>query len=56
MNPIVNLPGQQPQRQADHAGLVAQQTLDRKVGFAGIGGPKNGQNFGRVGSVWIGES
>ncbi len=34
---VVNLPRQQAQRQADHAGLVAQHPLDREMGLASVG-------------------
>ena len=44
---IVDLPGQKAQRQADHAGGVAQHTLHRQVGLAGVGGAEDGDDLGR---------
>ena len=45
-NPVVHLPRQEPQRQADHARGVAQHPLDRQVGLAGVGGPEDGDQAG----------
>ncbi len=38
---VVDLPGQQPQRQADHAGFVSKHALHRQVGLAGVGRPEH---------------
>ena len=39
---VINLPREQPQRQADHAGRMGQHALDRKMGLAGVGRTENG--------------
>ena len=39
---VVDLPRQEPQRQADHAGGVGQHALDREMGLAGVGRTENG--------------
>ena len=39
---VVDLPRQQPQRQADDANLVGEHALNGEVGFARIGGPQHG--------------
>ncbi len=39
---VVDLARQQPQRQADHAGLVAEHALDGEMRLAGVGGTENG--------------
>ena len=41
-HPVVDLPRQQPQRQADHAGRVGDHPLHGEVGLAGVGGSENG--------------
>ncbi len=41
---VVVLAGQQPQREADHSGAVAEHALDGEMGLAGIGRPENGQD------------
>ena len=43
---VIDLPRQQPQRQADHAGLVCQHPFDGEMGLAGVGGAQNGGDFG----------
>ena len=40
-HPVVDLAGQQPERQADHAGGVPQHALHRQVGLAGVGRPQH---------------
>ena len=42
-DPVVDLPRQQPQRQADHAGLMREHPLDRVAGLARVGGTQNGK-------------
>ena len=44
---VVDLPRQQPQRQADHPRGMAQHALDGEVGLARIGGPEHGLQLGR---------
>jgi hypothetical protein len=46
-DPVVDLAGQQPQRQADHPRGVAQHPLDGQVGLAGIGGAEHRRQLGR---------
>ena len=43
---VVDLASQQPQRQADHAGRMAEHALDREMGLAGVGGSENGDEAG----------
>ena len=38
---VIDLPRQQAERQADHAGAVRQHPLDREMGLAGIGGAQH---------------
>ena len=45
-HPVIDLPGEQPQRQADHAGFVPQHALDCQVGLAGIGRAEQGPDAG----------
>ncbi len=40
-DPVVDLTGQEPERQADHARGVAQHPLDRQVRLAGVGGTQH---------------
>ena len=40
-DPVVILPRQQPQREADHAALMIEHALDREMGLAGIGRPED---------------
>ena len=44
---VVDLARQQPQRQADHAGRMAEHALDRQMGLAGVGGAENGDEARR---------
>ena len=39
---VIDLAGQQPQGQANHAFAMSQHTLYRVMGFAGVGGAQNG--------------
>ena len=39
-DPIVDLAGEQPQRQADHPRVVGEHALDRAVRLPGVGGPE----------------
>jgi hypothetical protein len=39
---VIDLPRQQPQRQADDAGAMRQHALDRVMGLAGVGRPEDG--------------
>ncbi|MEQ9198286.1 MAG: hypothetical protein RIE84_16125 [Parvibaculum sp.] len=41
-DPVVDFAGKEPERQADHAGLVSHHPLDGEVGLAGVGGTENG--------------
>ena len=41
---VIDLARQQPERQADHAGRVAEHPLDGEMGLAGIGGPEHGDD------------
>ena len=47
-DPLIDLPGEQTQRQADHAALVAEHALDRQMRLAGIGGPEHGGDAARA--------
>ena len=38
---VVNFARQQAERKADHAARMGGQTLDRQMGFAGVGGAKD---------------
>ena len=51
-NPVIDLSGQQTQRQSDDAGAVAQHPFNGVMGFSGIGRPQNGRDpgFGRHGN------
>jgi hypothetical protein len=40
-DPVVILARQQPQRKPDHPALVAEHALDREMGLAGVGRPKD---------------
>ena len=40
-DPLVDLAREEPQRQADHAALVAEHALDGEMGLAGIGRPEH---------------
>src|SRR5205814_1668848 len=40
-DPVVILPRQQAQREADHAALMIEHALDREVGLAGVGRPED---------------
>ena len=40
-HPVINLPRQQPKRQADHAGLMAEHPLHRQMGLARVGRPQH---------------
>ena len=51
---VVDLARQQPQRQADHAGGMRQQALDRQMRLAGIGRPEHGGDAG-AGCTFVGE-
>ena len=44
---VVDFPGEQPQRQTDHAAPMRQHALDGVVSFSGIGGPQNGSDGAR---------
>ena len=43
---VVNLAREQAQREADHAARMGGQTLDRQMGFAGVGGAKDSLDRG----------
>ena len=45
-DPVIDLAREQAQRQADHAGAVAQHALDGVMRLAGIGGAENGLQGG----------
>ena len=49
----IDLAGEQPQRQADHAAAMRQHALDGKPGLAGIGGPEDRLERRGVGSVHV---
>ena len=40
-DPVVDLAGEQPQREADDAGGMRAHPLDRQIGLAGVGGPED---------------
>jgi hypothetical protein len=42
---IVDLTGEQAQRQADETGVVPQHALDRQVRLARVGGPEHGRDI-----------
>lgn len=46
---VIDLAGEQPQRQADHAGRVAEHPLDGEVGLAGIGGTEHRRGAAQAG-------
>ena len=41
-HPVIDFPGQQPQRKTDHAAGMSAHPFDGKMGFAGIGRAENG--------------
>jgi len=43
-HPVIDLAGEEPEREADHAGFVPHHPLDREMGLAGVRGPQNGRN------------
>ena len=45
---LIDLAREQPQRQADHAALVAEHALDGEMGLAGIGRPEHGGDAARA--------
>ena len=45
---LIDLAGEQPQRQADHAALVAEHALDGEMGLAGVGRPEHGRDAARA--------
>jgi hypothetical protein len=47
---VIDFAGQEPQRQADHAGGMRQHPLDRQMSLAGIGRAKHGGNAGTTGT------
>jgi len=46
-DPVIDLPGQQAQRQADHARGMTQHPFDGQVRLAGIGRPEDRGELGR---------
>ena len=53
-HPVIDLAGQQPQRQADHAAAMAQHALDGEMGLAGVGRAQHGgDGLGRRHQLWL---